>query len=1518
MRSVFFIPTAHCRARLAVALAMFWASQGSAAPAGGNVQQGEAQISSGTHTQVLQSTQEAEIHWSSFDIGLDESVTFHVPDSSSYTLNQIHDFKPSEIYGNLTSNGTVILANPNGLYFGASASVNVNALVATSAQVTLDGQQLSLTPSGRPAAIEHWGDISAGETLAFFAPRVEIGGSIEAPNIEISNHSTGVVTLADSGIGFLVDDAAADRLEQNGIRISGELRAEGGYIGLSTSALDTLADSALNMEGLVSASSVESNAGQVALRSDAGTTWITGQIDASSVNGSGGEISLQGHQIGVVGQASVQSDGATGGGRIDIGTGDETGAGRSSQVYAGIDTRISANATANGDGGAIELWSTDVTQAHGRIEAKGVGEGSQGGFVETSSEQQLIANADVDISAEGGHAGTWLLDPGDIIIGDILENNIDDTTPNVFTTDNDNLDSFLPVSSIIGTLNSASGATVTVMTTGTDSDIHLVNELDLDGLPLNSSLTFQAVRDIHLHDNIVGGMGNNFTLSLDAGSTIRTDNLSTSIEVANLNLDAASVISNQALDITAINVLMQDGLIWTANSDVSFDRNSNINTLAVISDSSLTFSMNDHNLTLGSVGQFGGSRLNQLTITKTNDLTLSNELRLGDADLDLNSGVSRILLDGNSIAINTQGDLISLANVEGAGGNNLNINNGVNPAGTVELNNVTQVNNLVVETSESVILNSGQITVGNLLQLSSDRVDLSNGTHSLTAAGNLTVTGDFEGHPGGDTLLLLDANNLQVQNFGVNQGLRDLTLEANNTIGFAGETLNAELLYVDANTLSLSENTTFTVAETAEFNGTLVTTENDESLSIEATDQLVLSEVEVGSLALVSNDLQLDGNLMTIDGDMDLSGISQLTLLRNIALESGGTGALTLPNNIAGGFGLDLTVHSGALNLGEQNQVAPLAYLTLIDLNPNLGQNSLGGDLRVVNTLDLSQAGSLNFAPDNPAATALTLTSDSGDVRFDDSTLNVDGRALMVSADNGIAWVGSVESADTISITTQEMRLGGALEAVGAINLGLAGALNLIEDSQLTGQLSLGTTNDNIAINGPHSLAINNLGHSLTLYEVGANQALSSLSVSQVDTLRLTQPLNTQGVDGVTLAGNQWLLTEDAQINTAGANGAIDLSGIGVNGPHTLTLNAGDGTVSLGDIGQSGKLASLILQQASALQLGGDISTDSERLDFSVVQAIELIADTRIDSSEQDGIIDLGTGSIDGTFDLTLNSGEGAITLGAVGQNTALQSLLLETTTELELDQSISVVDQLQVNAGRLAIDGQLTSSGGRIVALAAEGIAMGAGAQINGYEGIRLETTSGDVGLGYLASDQGGIEITATEGSIVNAIGDFVTLKDTSVNLRADEVQLNAGAGIGTGPRDPVVLDVATDGIIALEFTEPVAYIVNINGTNLDTTSDGNVFDVLLASQQAGNRLSAQGLVSGSPWVLSLINESVMQTPDSLLFAVTQPGFQIPSNVLLADDAISEQRPVVPGLLFDGQSWRLAYPLRSDVPGRP
>src|SRR5579859_1300687 len=103
-----------------------------ARPTGGVVIAGSASINqSANNTAVNQSSQRAAVDWQSFNVGSQQSVSFHQPSASAVTLNRVVGPDPSQIAGRIDANGQVVLINQSGVTFFKGAQVNTNGLVVS-------------------------------------------------------------------------------------------------------------------------------------------------------------------------------------------------------------------------------------------------------------------------------------------------------------------------------------------------------------------------------------------------------------------------------------------------------------------------------------------------------------------------------------------------------------------------------------------------------------------------------------------------------------------------------------------------------------------------------------------------------------------------------------------------------------------------------------------------------------------------------------------------------------------------------------------------------------------------------------------------------------------------------------------------------------------------------------------------------------------------------------------------------------------------------------------------------------------------------------------------------------------------------------------------------------------------------------------------------------------------------------------------------------------------------------------
>lgn len=101
--------------------------------ANGTVISGTATIvdTSATETTINQSTDFAEINWTDFDIAVGQDVRFNVPRAQSVTVNRVTSGMPSNIAGDIYSNGQVYVINENGLNFNGLANFNAASFYAS-------------------------------------------------------------------------------------------------------------------------------------------------------------------------------------------------------------------------------------------------------------------------------------------------------------------------------------------------------------------------------------------------------------------------------------------------------------------------------------------------------------------------------------------------------------------------------------------------------------------------------------------------------------------------------------------------------------------------------------------------------------------------------------------------------------------------------------------------------------------------------------------------------------------------------------------------------------------------------------------------------------------------------------------------------------------------------------------------------------------------------------------------------------------------------------------------------------------------------------------------------------------------------------------------------------------------------------------------------------------------------------------------------------------------------------------
>ena len=155
-----------------------------ALPTGESVASGSATFDRTVSNQltVNQSTAKLITNWNSFDIGSNGKVIFAQPDAASIALNRVTTGSPTEIFGQLSANGQLVLVNPNGITFGAGSQTSAAAIVASSLD-TLDSDfnagNLIFTRGATAGTVQNAGSIQA-KHIILLSPDINNSGSISA------------------------------------------------------------------------------------------------------------------------------------------------------------------------------------------------------------------------------------------------------------------------------------------------------------------------------------------------------------------------------------------------------------------------------------------------------------------------------------------------------------------------------------------------------------------------------------------------------------------------------------------------------------------------------------------------------------------------------------------------------------------------------------------------------------------------------------------------------------------------------------------------------------------------------------------------------------------------------------------------------------------------------------------------------------------------------------------------------------------------------------------------------------------------------------------------------------------------------------------------------------------------------------------------------------------------------------------------------------------------------------------
>ncbi len=386
--------------------------------------------------------------WNTFNVPIAGTVDFNFSNSNQTSINRVVGNQASQILGRITESGAggkVFLINPHGVMFGQNATVNVGSLLVSTAGLTskdLDNMQFVFEQGQNSGSIVNEGNIKVSDTgfLTMLAPVINNKGKIEAQKGTVALISGGKYTLTmqdGNQIEVKVDDKLTSELIKDKeatvlVNNEGVINADGGEVLLSADAAEDIIASAVNHSGIIQANAIQEVNGElvlgnIELAANEKDVNVTGKINAAGEKG--GEVKITGLEVEVKDNAKIDASGESGGGKVLIG-GDYQGkedVKTSDKTFIGEAVEINANATKNGDGGKVIVWSDGKTSFYGTITARGGDLLGDGGFVEVSGKKVLEFKGTVDTLAPFGFTGKLLLDPETILITNDIFDPLDTT-----------------------------------------------------------------------------------------------------------------------------------------------------------------------------------------------------------------------------------------------------------------------------------------------------------------------------------------------------------------------------------------------------------------------------------------------------------------------------------------------------------------------------------------------------------------------------------------------------------------------------------------------------------------------------------------------------------------------------------------------------------------------------------------------------------------------------------------------------------------------------------------------------------------------------------------------------------------------------------------------------------------------------------------------------------------------------------------------------------------------------------
>jgi len=612
--------------------------------------------------------------FNSFGNEAGETINF-IQAAAYYTaLYRVIGTDPSIFYGVLNANSRIFLINPSGILFGPSSEVNAPGLVASTLALSNENflaknYLFEQDPDKAAGYILNQGKLVAtnGGYIALLAGAVRNEGTIEAEGgtvalaagkeITLSLDGDGLVAVqVDSPLEYEMYDFDGNRI-MDAIAHLGTISAdEGGYVVLTAKATEQLFDNAINVQGMISATSVVDRGGVIELLASdpventgelgwqnnlgkvenaQGNVVVTGTLDVSAAEdgAQAGKVTLAGERVGLAGVINAQGATDADGGQVLLTS--------TKQTLVTETGEINTSGGANSSAGNVVIWSDKLTRFAGTILGRGGALGGDGANVEISGHESLYARGMIDLLAPLGKIGTVLYDPLNIQItggnadgSDNAENNADELKNK-------------------GGGSNAKG-TITFADEGSGSpDPFLIYESEIEGS--NANIDLQARNSITTSgtfDND-GGEGN--------GVVLVQNDRSLTMQTRNNAGDGAGAIdltgSDHGNDLE-FKTQGTGGITVTGSTDGTSAANVTVSKLTTTGTGSIAVTTNNGTVTVNGALTTGDTTSDSggITVSGTGDVALNAAVTTGDDTVSSTAGAD-VAQTGNISVTSTGGSI---------------------------------------------------------------------------------------------------------------------------------------------------------------------------------------------------------------------------------------------------------------------------------------------------------------------------------------------------------------------------------------------------------------------------------------------------------------------------------------------------------------------------------------------------------------------------------------------------------------------------------------------------------------------------------------------------------------------------------------------------------------------------------------------------------------------------------------------------------------------------------------------